>query len=294
MDSLRSLWHSPLALQRLSTALVWAAGLSLVIGLGHWLASRPAFALRMVEVQAVGAPMRHVQEADIRLAFANGLSGTTLTAPLHEIQSRLAAHPWVRQVSIRRIWPNRLLVRVEEHQPLASWEDGRFFNQQGELFLGEESAAHEDARRVYGCLLPALSGPVGTESRVLGRALDIQSLMEAANAGPADLTGVMLTPHFAWRLTLSSGMSVELGRDSLGADWRLRLGHFLESRDWLQARLAREAGERPTAVDLRYANGYAYRAVSMGQAAPTAQKASPPASAVSCLRHFQQEFPHDT
>jgi cell division protein FtsQ len=120
VDSLRSLWHSPLALQRLSSALVWAAGLSLVLGLGHWLASRPAFALRMVEVQAVGAPMRHVQEADIRLAFANGLSGTTLTAPLHEIQSRLAAHPWVRQVSIRRIWPNRLLVRVEEHQPLAS------------------------------------------------------------------------------------------------------------------------------------------------------------------------------
>jgi cell division protein FtsQ len=248
----------------------------------------------MVEVQAVGAPMRHVQEADIRLAFADGLSGTTLTAPLHEIQSRLSAHPWVRQVSIRRVWPNRLLIRVEEHQPLASWEDGRFFNQQGELFLGEESAAHEDARRVYGCLLPALSGPVGTEARVLSRALDIQSLMEAANAGPADLTGVMLTPHFAWRLTLSSGTAVELGRDSLGADWRLRLGHFLESRAWLQERLAGETGERPAAVDLRYANGYAYRAVSMGQANSNVPRASTPASAVSCLRYFQQGFPHDT
>ena len=90
----------------------------------------------------MGAPLRHIQEADLRLALAGGLQGTTLTAPLGMVQGQLASHPWVRQVSIRRIWPNRLLVRLEEHQPMASWEDGRFFNRQGELFLGEESAAH--------------------------------------------------------------------------------------------------------------------------------------------------------
>lgn len=294
MDSIRHLWHAPTALHRLSSLLFLLSAVALLAGTVHWLASRPAFALRTVEVQAVGAPLRHVQEADLRLALAGGLQGTTLTAPLGMVQGQLASHPWVRQVSIRRIWPNRLLVRLEEHQPMASWEDGRFFNRQGELFLGEESAAHEDARVVYGCRIPSLSGPVGSASRVLERALAVDGMTASAKGpGPGlSLLSLTLTPHFSWQMKLSSEVSIELGRDSLGTDWRTRLGLFLESHHWLVGGLGRDSVGLPIGIDLRYANGYAYQTrptdrVSV-QATPRVR------STVSCLRHFQQGSRHDT
>ena len=274
----------------------WLSAAALLAGTVHWLASRPAFALRTVEVQAVGAPLRHIQEADLRLALAGGLQGTTLTAPLGMVQGQLASHPWVRQVSIRRIWPNRLLVRLEEHQPMASWEDGRFFNRQGELFLGEESAAHEDARQVYGCRIPSLSGPVGSASRVLERALAVDS-MTASVKGPGpgpglSLWSVTLTHHFSWQMTLSNGIAVELGRDSLGTDWRTRLGLFLESHHWLISGLGRDSVGLPIGIDLRYANGYAYQTRPTDRVTAQAMPGEQPAA--SCLRHFQQGLRHDT
>jgi hypothetical protein len=29
--------------------------------------------------------------------------------------------PWVRQATLRRIWPDRLAVHLDEHQPVALW-----------------------------------------------------------------------------------------------------------------------------------------------------------------------------
>ncbi len=39
------------------------------------------------------------------------------------MQARLTALPWVRDVSVRRAWPDRLFVTIDERQPLAIWRD---------------------------------------------------------------------------------------------------------------------------------------------------------------------------
>jgi len=276
MNSVRQLWNSASALNRLAAALTSTAVL-ILLALGVYLiASRPAFAVRQVDIQSAGAPLRHVQEADLREALRSGLAGTTLTAALGGVRERIDAHPWVRQVTIRRIWPNRLLIQIEEHQPIASWGDGRFFNRQGELFVGEANGVMDDAADHYQCLLPELEGPVGSQARVLERAMQASVLLEANGHR---LHGMALGSQYAWQLRINNGLLVEIGRDAIGTDWQVRLQQLAESLSWLSAQVRSEG--RLARIDLRYANGYAYRLGSMAE--PSTDRAG---AAKSCFQYF--------
>lgn len=276
MDSLRQLWNSPPALNRFAAALMSTA-VVILLALGVYsIASRPAFAVRQVDIQSAGAPLRHVQEADLREALRSGLAGTTLTAALGGVREKIDAHPWVRQVTIRRIWPNRLLIQIEEHQPIASWGDGRFFNRQGELFVGEANGVMDDATDHYQCLLPELEGPVGSQARVLERAMQASVLLEANGHR---LNAMALGSQYAWQLRINNGLVVEIGRDAIGTDWQVRLQQMAESLSWLNAQVRSEG--RLARIDLRYANGYAYR---LGSTVESSSER--PAAPTSCFQYF--------
>ena len=74
------------------------------------------------------------------------------------------AVPWVRLAVVRRVWPDRLRVRLEEHQPVAIWgsESGneRLVNSFGEVFEANVGDVEDDG-------LPTLSGPDGSSAHVL-------------------------------------------------------------------------------------------------------------------------------
>jgi cell division protein FtsQ len=263
-------------LNRFAAALMSTAVL-ILLALGVYsIASRPAFAVRQVDIQSAGAPLRHVQEADLREALRSGLAGTTLTAALGGVREKIDAHPWVRQVTIRRIWPNRLLIQIEEHQPIASWGDGRFFNRQGELFVGETNGVMDDAADHYQCLLPELEGPVGSQARVLERAMQASVLLEANGHR---LNAMALGSQYAWQLRINNGLVVEIGRDAIGTDWQVRLQQMAESLSWLNAQVRSEG--RLARIDLRYANGYAYRLGSTVES--SSERAAAP---TSCFQYF--------
>ncbi len=62
--------------------------------------------------------------------------------------------PWVRKVALRRQWPRRLEVTIEEHSPLARWNDAGLVNAQGEVFVAD-----------YDGELPQFDGPEGSAAR---------------------------------------------------------------------------------------------------------------------------------
>ena len=41
---------------------------------------------------------------------------------------------WVRNVDVRRVYPNEVSITIEEHQPVAIWNNKRYINNFGELF----------------------------------------------------------------------------------------------------------------------------------------------------------------
>ena len=232
------MWHNPRLLNAVAGALTALGVLAFVAAGVHLLLSSPFFPLREV---AVRGTMAKTARADIEAAMQSRVSGNFFAADLGAIRAALEQLPWVRRVDVRRAWPDRIEVSLEEHVALAHWGDAALVNLQGERFAATSGAA-----------LPRFSGPEGSEADVTRR---YRRFVEVAAPLGATVERVTLTSRRAWQLKLSNGLQVELGREQGGETPESRLARFVAAYPATLGRLAR-AHE---SVDLRYPNGFALR-----------------------------------
>lgn len=67
---------------------------------------------------------RFTNEEDIRKAILElGLPNTYIAQDVDDIQQEIMRLPWIKQVSVRKQWPDRLIVNVVEYQPSYVWND---------------------------------------------------------------------------------------------------------------------------------------------------------------------------
>ena len=227
-----------------ANALLVLCALALVGGFGRWLLQHPAWRVGVVEVRG---DVQHQTAATFRTAIEPELGKSFLTLDLQAIKARFTELAWVRDVVIRREWPNRLLVRVDEHQPVAWWgaaQEDRMLNSHGQVFEAQLSSSASDA-------WPVLQGPVSRASEVYSLYLMFKVDVEQAGL---QLLRVELTPQAQWRLTLGDDVSIELGQGSAPV-LQSRLQAFLASLPEITQRY----GSALSSADLRYPNGYAVR-----------------------------------
>jgi cell division protein FtsQ len=143
----------------------------------------------------------------------------------------------VRHVAVRRVWPGRLEVTVEEHVALARWGDDALVNLQGEKFYAKTRDA-----------LPSFVAPAGTAAEVARRYRRFSEIVAPLGTR---VERVVLSARHAWQLRLGNGVHVMLGRDGDLAEERLR--------KFVEAYPAASAGNKYEYVDLRYPNGFALR-----------------------------------
>ena len=201
----------------------------------------PAFPLRVIQISG---DARHVGYDDVAKALDGRLSGTFFTLDLDSVRGMFETIPWVRRAEVRRRWPDRLEIVIEEHRPLARWgslADARLVNVNGELFSGRTTAE-----------LPVFGGPSGSEREVAKAFAQYRELLAPIGLEPRE---VVLSARYAWHLKLSNGLSVQLGRDSDKELASNRLSRFVEVYPRTLERLSR----RLDYVDLRYPNGFALR-----------------------------------
>ncbi|NCZ74946.1 MAG: FtsQ-type POTRA domain-containing protein, partial [Betaproteobacteria bacterium] len=103
-------------------ALACLAATGLLGALGHWIAQKPFFAMQRVIVEAApGHALNHVQDGSIQLALRRIGFFDFFSLDLESVRDQVQQVDWVRKVQVRRVWPNALLLEVEEHQPIAIW-----------------------------------------------------------------------------------------------------------------------------------------------------------------------------
>ncbi len=88
----------------------------------------------------------------------DGIGGNFFATDLAAVRGRLEQVAWVRRVDARRVWPDRIEVRLEEHVAFARWGDSGLVNTFGEPFAAEMDADAQAA-------LPLFAGPTGTRAR---------------------------------------------------------------------------------------------------------------------------------
>ena len=73
----------------------------------YWFVQRPVFLLKGVDVQVEGNKDA-INVKDVAQVLDGHIHGNYFTADLSEIADQLKRIPWVRDVSIGRVWPNQL------------------------------------------------------------------------------------------------------------------------------------------------------------------------------------------
>jgi cell division protein FtsQ len=219
-----------------------------------WLARGPWFAFKRLTVQG---ELTHNSVASLRNQVLGQLHGGYFTLNLQSARAAFETAPWVRQAQVRRVWPDQLVVRLEEHQPLAVWEheddEDQLVNTRGEVFDG--SAADLDDSLAGS--LPVLRGPNGSAPQMLAMHARLAPVFTALGA---ELKHLELSDRGSWRATLASGSVLELGRGE-PAEVEQRTRRFVASVTEVSNKLGRRAVE---SADLRHNEGYALKLVGMG------------------------------
>jgi cell division protein FtsQ len=211
------------------------AVLGLCFGALYWLLLPQHFPLTRVDLK--GTVLR-TSTAELEAALPRA-SGNFFAADLGEIRARVERLPWVRHVAVRRVWPGRLEISIEEHVALARWGDEALVNTHGERFVGKTQEA-----------LPSFIGPAGTQAEVARRYARFSAIVAPLGT---KVERVVLSARHAWQLRLANGLHLALGRDPEAAE--LRLKSFVAA---YPATLS-AGGRRYEYVDLRYPNGFAVR-----------------------------------
>ena len=243
------MWHDIKMLNATTSALLGALLLGLFASGAWWLAQRPMFTLKVIRIEGVsGTQLRHVNAATVRSAALPRIKGNFFTTNLDAVRVAFEAVPWVRKAGVRREWPNKLIVTIEEHQPLGTWgEDGRLLSIKGDVFTANLAEAEEDGE------LLTFEGPEGSEKEVLARYCDLREWFASAHLA---LEAVQLSGRYAWKVKLDNGMTVELGREQSRTTLKERVDRLIGIYPQLVGRLQNGI----ESVDMRYPNGLALKA----------------------------------
>ena len=247
------MWDNPRLLNLAANLLIALAALIFAYAGLQMLLRSPLFPLK--EIVVLGE-MKHAEAAEIEAAV-DGAGGNFFAADLAALRGRLEQVTWVRRVDLRRVWPDRIELRLEEHVAFARWgqvggdlQSGGLVNTFGEPF----TALMDDAAAAK---LPLFAGPAGSEAELTRRYRRFASLLAPLGV---NLDRVVLTQRYAWQLRMAgahSALTMELGRDGAEAVEQ-RLERFVAAYPESLGRLQPRA-DAPRNVDLRYPNGFALR-----------------------------------
>jgi len=224
---------------------VLGLGLTLVMGMGVKEAFVRVNTQKISNVQIDGA-LHFIDKSDLE-DLVNQFVETSLVAlDLDLLKHELEQEPWISRAEVRRQWPDRLIIKVDEEVAIARWGKGQLLNQQGRIF--------EPENIVEQMQLPYLSGPAFSEATVM---LQYQQFNQLLYPLGVRIRNLELNERGAWTIAFTNAAStanqvnvqVKVGRENVLERLR-RLVAFLESG---KAENLAVVGT----IDLRYPNGMA-------------------------------------
>ena len=233
-------------------ALVALAGAAL-----GWAARRPQF--QFTDVRLEGDLQRN-SVTTVRANAMPHLAGNFFTMDLARTRAAFEQVPWVRHAVVRRVWPDRLVVSLEEHQPVALWQgdesSDKMVNSHGEVFEANVGDVEDDS-------LPQFAGPDGTSAQVLDMYRRLQPMFASMDT---EVTALRLSGRGSWKVDLDDGAAIELGRGTQDEVVE-RTTRFIRTLP----QVLHKFNAPLESADLRHAEGYAVKLKGLSVAADAKQ-----------------------
>lgn len=166
------------------------------------------------------------------------IRGGFFSLDMSSVQDLLIADPWIRSVSIKRVWHDSLWIILTERLPIARWGEHDLIDSEGNIFRPktQHNLAH----------LPQFYGIDNSELLMLNQFNNMQSKLEHFR-----ITQLSLDGRRSWSLVLDDRITVILGRQNTATKFNDFLALALIA---LQDQLTNVAS-----VDMRYTNGFSVK-----------------------------------
>ena len=183
--------------------------------------------------------MTYTEKVDVENAIDKIGVGNFFKVNVNTIQKAVKNLPWVYSVSVRKQWPNELKLYVVDQKPIARWNADSYINVYGEVF--QVNGGKTPLR------LPNFYGPEGTEDIALENFKNLNKLL---HFGGFNISELVLSERYAWQLTLTSGVTLNLGRENRVE----RIQRFMDAYSKIEPK---KDDLQIDYVDLRYDTGFA-------------------------------------
>ena len=156
---------------------------------------------------------------------------------LSAVRNVFISLPWVEDVSVRRQWPDQLLVRVIEKKPVVYWGESAVLSAKGMLFNPGKKLSEN---------LPSLQGPEGLHNTMFQELARMQAwLLETG----LQIQRMSLDERRSWTIIMTDGIELRLGRENMHQRLQ-RFASVYKNNFQSETRKIKH-------IDMRYTNGFA-------------------------------------
>lgn len=211
--------------------------LLIVITVRNWIQKPENLMIKSVEVRG---DLKYLDRLALQPIIAPFVRTNLYLLDKKNLENEIEFNHWVYSASLTSIWPDKLIVKIHEQQPIAFWGNEGMINEFGEVIDVDLPQQRKK--------LPTLYSPFDKGREMVENYVKIRQWMENF---PVDIVEFTEDRRGSWLLKLANGIKVKVGRQ----EHKRRLRRFIVGYN---NRLARQVKKIDT-VDLRYTNGFAIK-----------------------------------
>ncbi len=203
-----------------------------------WTQNAKHFPVRVIEITEA---LKQIPEDTLMDCVSPHLVKGFFWLKVQSIQHDIANVAWVVSSSVKRVWPDKIQVSLQERMPQARFGEKGVMDTEGHVFYPEYSA-----NAVVLNKLPLFTGPVEKSQDMLQQ---YYTVLESLGPLGLTVTELHLSDYGALEIMLDNGIALILGRTALGE----RLNRFVLAYELeLKAQM-----DQIVYIDCRYTNGLA-------------------------------------
>jgi cell division protein FtsQ len=208
-----------------------------VILVNSWIKKPENLMIRSVEVQG---NLKYLDRSTLQPIIEPFVKTNLYLLDKKNLEEEIEFNPWVYSASLTSMWPDKLVVKIQEQNPIAFWGDEGMVNEFGEVI--DVNLPLQKSK------LPVLYSPFDKGREMVESYVKIRQWMKDF---PVDIVEFKEDTRGSWLLTLANGMKVKVGRK----EHERRLRRFIVG---YTNRLVEQV-KKIESVDLRYTNGFAVK-----------------------------------
>ncbi len=190
--------------------------------------------IRTIELSGT---FQYIDQKEVEATLQTFIGEGFFSLDIHQVQKTLSNYSWAESVSIRRIWPDRLNIKIIEKNPVARWDDKHLISNRAVVYRAITDRFRQ---------LPLVHSVNASPEKILYRYYQLTKRFGTLNE---KVISVVMDSRGALDIKLASGLKIKVGRDDIERK--------VERLVTIYQQQIQPRRNEIELVDLRYSNGFA-------------------------------------